>query len=102
MKSKIILITAFFGGGLFSVAWNPSSQQESTTNQRSSQGRNSSESTLSKGRKLSGFNLESLLAYIRRVDANPEEDRANESTLRLLMFSAVSYTHLTLPTIYSV
>ena len=87
MKSKIILIAAFLGGGIFSIAWNPSSQKESTIDQRSSQGRNSSGSTLSKGKKLPGFNLESLFAYIRRVDANSEEDGADESTLRLLIFN---------------
>ena len=88
MKSKFILIAAFVGGALFSAAWNPSSQKESAANPKSSsQVSNHSDFTHSQGSRLPSFNLESLLAYIRRVDTNLEEDRADESTLRLLMFS---------------
>ena len=89
MNSKLILLSAFLGGGLLSLAYNPAPTQEAAQPQKTSAHSPSSNTSRSnpRPRRATGYSLDAVLTAIGNYDSSPERDLAQEKSLRLLMFS---------------
>ena len=88
MKSKLLFLSSFLGGGLFAFPWVSDSVDEPAMVKNEHPQPRQYTSSTSRGGRVSrtGFDLDALLVEIQSYNEAEQRDSARESSIRLLMF----------------